>query len=199
MKVKVSKKELCEAFCNAATRLLTESKTNKDFGFEKATKRANRDIERDSKGNGFKSYDKVHHSQKDYSRKGKNRFSIDNYEDDLDYSDDMGIMGESAIDLSTPDDDNYYDDGYDTSEIPDINDIDGNVEYTDSFDEEPMVTFLTDIDPQERDLINNILSDNDSVEPDVVSGEVAFNVPKSMAKNFKSYLKSLEVGYHFAK
>ena len=60
MKVKVTQKELNECITNAVKRVLSESKFDKKRGFEKASKSANRDIERDVFGDGFKSYDKAH-------------------------------------------------------------------------------------------------------------------------------------------
>ena len=181
MKLKVTQSELNECISNAFKRVLSEGKTNKKNGFEKGFKSANRDIERDIYGDGFKSYDKPHKTKKDYSRKGKNKFS---YDENLD---------EGVIDFTHPDDE-YYDDGYDTEYIPDINDIEGFQEMDgDDEKKEPMLTIKTDIEKVEGDLIGNILEEYPDAEYDVVDGYVSFNIPKRIKKVFKKYLEDNDV------
>ena len=168
MKLRVSKKELNECISNAISRVLNESKTKKD-GFVKATKKANREIERDTMGDGFKSYNKVHKSQKEYSRKGKNN-SWRNFEE-------------------------LFDDGYDMSEIPDLNDV---VDYEQGYseinsDSTPSVTIRTDINEVEKDLINDILSEFEDADYDVVEGAVSFTIPKTLKGKFIGFLKDNDV------
>lgn len=91
MKVKISRKELNECIVNAVSRVLSEGKTTKKDGFAKSLKKGNRDVEREYRGDGFKSYDRVHKSQKYYSRKGKNGFNAD-------------ALDEAVIDLIGPED-----------------------------------------------------------------------------------------------
>lgn len=90
MKVNISENELREITSEAVKRVLREAleegktkKRNTDDGYLKANKAASREKEREYKGDGFKGYDKVHKSQKDYSRKGKNKNS---WMDELDES-----------------------------------------------------------------------------------------------------------------
>lgn len=192
--IRVKKSELAECFNRAIKRLVTEKKMDYRDGFNKASKRANRDMEQDTYGNGFKSYDKPHRSLKDYSRKGKNRFSMDSYEDDFDYNDDM--VEEGKVDLSLPDDDQYYDDGYDTDSIPDIDDYVNGNEYVDSNEEdgEPTIEISTDIDRQEQDLINRVMDEFEGdVDFDIIDGTVTFVAPKSMASRVKKFLRSEDV------
>lgn len=182
MKLRVSKKELNECISNAISRVLNESKTKKD-GFIKATKKANRDIERDTMGDGFKSYNKVHKSQKEYSRKGKNN-SWRNFEE----------LDEAAIDFTVPGDEEF-DDGYDMSEIPDLNDV---VDYEQGYseinsDNIPSVTLRTDINEVEKDLINDILSEFEDADYDVVEGAVSFTIPKTLKGKFIGFLKDNDV------
>ncbi len=183
MKLKVTQQELNESIANAIKRVITEKKSDYKFGFEKATKRANREIERDIKGDGFHSYGKVHKSPKDYSRKGKDKFV---------YS---GEIDEDRLDISSPFDDAYYDDGYDTSEIPNVNDYTSGVEFgADSESKnEPKVVVKTDIDKVEETLIADILDAFEQAEDDIVDGYVSFVVPQSIVKPFKKYLKTNQV------
>lgn len=186
MKVKITQKELNECITNAVKRVLSESKFDKRHGFEKATKSANRDIERDVFGDGFKSYDKPHKTKKDYSRKGKNKFNGRFYDENID---------ESRLDISSPFDDNYYDDGYDTSEIPNINDYTRGVEFgIDSENKnEPKVVIKTDIDKVEETLITDILDVFDKAKDDIIDGYVSFVVPESIEEPFIEYLKGNDV------
>lgn len=182
MKLKVSKQELNECLNNAFNRVLSEA-SRKGNPFDKATKSANRDVERKYRGEGFKSYDKAHRSPKDYSRKGKNKFY---YNDGLDEA--MGVNTDS------PYDDNIYDDGYDTSLIPDVNDLTNGSEMS-SGDEvsEPTVFILTDLDSSERDIIEDVLDNFEGAKEDVVSGHIAFEVPKRIATRVKVFLRDNEV------
>lgn len=183
MKVKVTQKELKECITNAVKKVLSESKFDKKRGFEKASKSANRDIERDVFGDGFKSYDKAHKTPKDYSRKGKNKFSMRNY-DELD---------ESKLDLSSPFDDNYYDDGYEV-DAPDINSVVGGREYSEASEKiDPKVEVGTDISEMEKELINNILNEFEDVDYDIIDGVVTFIMPKSIRKTVVHYLKDNDV------
>ena len=179
MKVKISRKELNECIVNAVSRVLSEGKTKKD-GFAKSMKKGSRDAEREYRGDGFKSYDKVHKTQKDYSRKGKNKFNMD-------------ALDEAAIDFTVPGDEEF-DDGYDMSEIPDINDVVGNSEvYSGEENNVPTITIKTDIDQVERDLINDILNEFEDAEFDVVDDMVAFNIPSNSKRKYISYLKENDV------
>lgn len=82
MKIKVNESELreiaYEMIKKALNEIVLEGKTkkiNSDNGYLKANRQANREIEKELKGDGFKSTDKVHKSPKDYSRKGRNKDS----------------------------------------------------------------------------------------------------------------------------
>ena len=180
MKVKISRKELNECIVNAVSRVLSEGKTKKD-GFAKSMKKGNRDVEREYRGDGFKSYDIVHKTQKDYSRKGKNKFNMD-------------ALDEAAIDFTVPGDEEF-DDGYDMSEIPDIDDVLVGPEVYDYEEKNiPMITIKTDIDQKtERDLINDILYEFEGAKFDVVDNKVAFDIPSILKKEFISYLRSIDV------
>lgn len=179
MKVKVTKKELKECLTNAVTRALNEAKSFKNKnGFEKATKSANREIERDTFGDGFKSYDKVHKSAKDYSRKGKNKFNKHNYEE----------LDEAIIDFNSPDDENYYDDGYEI-EAPEVTDIIGGEEY----DDDPQITIKTDLDKNEHELIQMILGNFDYADRDIVDGSISFTIPKSKRSKFIGFLRDNDI------
>ena len=183
MKLKITQKELNECITNAVKRVLSESKFDKKRGFEKASKSANRDLERDVFGDGFKSYDKAHKTPKDYSRKGKNKFSIRNY-DELD---------ESKLDFTSPFDDNYYDDGYEI-DAPDINSVVGGREYSEASEKnDPKVEVRTDINEMEKELINNILNEFEDVDYDIIDGVVTFIMPKSIRKAVVHYLKDNDV------
>lgn len=198
MKLKVTQSELNECFHNAIKRVLSEGKDNRKFGFEKASKSANRDIEREFRGNGFKSYDKVHKSPKDYSRKGKDKFmwngeldeainTTDVDDDTFDDDSNDSIEGlEGFIDLTSPDDD-YID----NEEQDDV--VYGGESYEEDKKEEPMVTIKTDIDKVEQDLINDILEEFPESENDVVEGCIAFNVPTRLKKPFVEYLLNNDV------
>ena len=183
MKVKVNRNELNECIVNAISRVLSESKTRKtEDGYLKASRKGSRDAERDMMGDGFKSYNKVHKSQKEYSRKGKNN-SWKNY-DELD---------EAVVDFTVPGDEEF-DDGYDMSEIPDISSMTGGKEFQGSdVPAETIVTVITDINENERDLINDILDNYEDAEYDVVDGMVAFNLPKSIRSKFVAYLRDNDV------
>lgn len=187
MKLKVTQSELNECFNNAIKRIVSEGKDKRHtFGkeaFEKATKRANRDVEREYKGDGFKSYNKVHKSPKDYSRKGKDKFV---------YS---GELDEDRLDISSPFDDGYYDDGYDTSEIPNVSDYTRGVEFGSDLENknEAKVIVRTDIDKVEETLIADILDTFDQAEDDIIDGYVSFIIPQSIVKPFKKYLKANQV------
>lgn len=184
MKLKVTQKELNECITNAVRRVLSESKFDKRHGFEKATKSANRDIERDVFGDGFKSYDKPHKTKKDYSRKGKNKFNGRFYDENID---------ESRVDLSSPFDDNYYDDGYEV-DAPDINSIVGGHEYDESGQtDEPTVEIRTDINDSERELLKQILNEFEDIDFDIIDGVITLLVPKSMKKSVIIYLKDNDV------
>ena len=184
MKLKVTQKELNECITNAVRRVLSESKFDKRHGFEKATKSANRDIERDFFGDGFKSYDKPHKTKKDYSRKGKNKFNGRFYDENID---------ESRLDISSPFDDSYYDDGYEV-EAPDINSIVGGHEYDESGQtDEPTVEIRTVINETEKELINQILNEFEDIDYDIIDGVITLLVPKSMKKSVIVYLKDNDV------
>lgn len=187
MKLKVTQSELNECFNNAIKRIVSEGKDKRHtFGkeaFEKATKRANRDVEREYKGDGFKSYSKVHKSPKDYSRKGKDKFV---------YS---GELDEDRLDISSPYDYDFYDDGYDTSEIPYISDYTRGVEFGIDTEKknEPKVVIKTDIDKVEETLITDILDVFDKAKDDIIDGYVSFVVPESIVKSFTDYLEGNDV------
>lgn len=187
MKLKVTQSELNECFNNAIKRIVSEGKDKRHtFGkeaFEKATKRANRDVEREYKGDGFKSYSKVHKSPKDYSRKGKDKFV---------YS---GELDEDRLDISSPFDYDFYDDGYDTSEVPNVSDYTRGVEFGSDLENknEDKVIVRTDIDKIEETLIADILDTFDQAEDDIIDGYVSFIIPQSIVKPFKKYLKSNQV------
>ena len=185
MKVKVTPQELNECFTNAIKRVINEKKNDYKFGFEKATKSANRDLERDTYGDGFKSYDKVHKTKKDYSRKGKDKFVWN------------GEIDEERLDLTSPNDYNIYDDGYDTSEIEDIEDVVGGTTY-DAYSEGdlekiPTYTFITNIETVEQDLISDILNEFEDADTDVINGDVAFTIAKRRASSLASYLRECDV------
>ena len=172
MKIKVNRQELNECLTNVMKRILEEGKDKRDYGFEKTTKKANREIERDNFGDGFKSFDKVHKTNKDYSRKGKNKknYFRDEYE-----------LNEDAIDVDVnpiyPSEKNIKN--------ANLDDVDSFVDY---------ITIKTDIDPVETELINDIrnnFSDNEvEIDTDVVTGKKSFNVTKDK-KLIDTFIKFL--------
>lgn len=182
MKIRITQSELNECVTNAVKRIMSEGKSNRKNGFEKASKSANRDIEREYRGDGFKSYDKVHKNPKDYSRKGKDKFVWN------------GDLDEAKIDFTHPDDP-YSDDGYDTTSIPDIEDISGFTEIEGEDEKkEPTITIKTDIDEKaEQELIDSILEEYPDAEYDVVEDCPSFNIPKRIKKSFVKFLLDSDV------
>ena len=89
MKIKLTRNELNTILENCIKRCLeeemNEAKRKFDDDYEmdyvKANRKGNRDAEREIKGPGFKSNTKVHKSMKNYSRKGKNKFSYNGDEE----------------------------------------------------------------------------------------------------------------------
>ena len=175
MKIKVSKHELNECLANAIERLVNESKTHK--GFEKATKKSNREIERDTYGDGFKPYDKVHKTSKDYSRKGKNKWN-------------NNLLDEDIINISNPYDTelSYYEEKPRFRNRNSVIDDDNFVNY---------VTIKTDIDEVETDLLDDIKNNftDEEVEKDTVDGLISFNVTdnKNLITRFIEFLKDNDV------
>ena len=155
-------------------RIISEGKSKTRDGFNKATKKGNRDGEREIYGDGFKSYDKVHKSQKDYSRKGKGKWKYDEElnEDIINFThpEDMDIVPDSKPLIK-------YNHEYDPSEEHSIN----------------AVEVKTDIDEVETDLIDTILSNFDLVEKDIVDGYITFVVPDKMKEEFINFLRSEDV------
>lgn len=81
MKINISENELKKITSEMIEKVLLEvikegktKKFNKD-GYLKASRSGSRDAEKEIKGDGFKSNNKVHKSPKDYNRKGKNQNS----------------------------------------------------------------------------------------------------------------------------
>ena len=165
MKIKVTNRELKECITNVMERIISEGKSKTRDGFNKATKKGNRDGEREIYGDGFKSYDKVHKSQKDYSRKGKGKWKYDEElnEDRLNFThpEDMDIVPDSKPFIK-------YNHEYDPSEEHSIN----------------AVEVKTDIEEVETDLIDTILSNFDLVEKDIVDGYITFVIPDKMKEEF---------------
>ena len=174
MKIKVTNRELKECITNVMERIISEGKSKTRDGFNKATKKGNRDGEREIYGDGFKSYDKVHKSQKDYSRKGKGKWKYDEElnEDRLNFThpEDMDIVSDSKPFIK-------YNHEYDPSEERSID----------------AVEIKTDIDEVETDLIDTILSNFDLVEKDIVDGYITFVVPDKMKEEFIDFLRSEDV------
>lgn len=181
MKVKVSRAELKECMMKGIKRAINESKRmNYNDGAIKASKKANRDIERETFGDGFKSYNKVHKSEKQYNRKGKNKFDKNNIP-----------LDEGIFDFNSPEDDNYYDDGYEI-EAPDINDIVGKEDFKGE-EEVTLITIKTDIDKNESELISSILDRFEDAEQDVVNGNISFVIPKQERGKFIGFLRDNDV------
>ena len=174
MKIKVTNRELKECITNVMERIISEGKSKTRDGFNKATKKGNRDGEREIYGDGFKSYDKVHKSQKDYSRKGKGKWKYDEElnEDRLNFTrpEDMDIVPDSKPFIK-------YNHEYDPSEEHSIN----------------AVEVKTDIEEVETDLIDTILSNFDLVEKDIVDGYITFVVPDKMKEEFINFLRNEDV------
>ena len=173
MKIKVTNRELKECITNVMERIISEGKSKKHDGFDKATKKGNRDGEREVYGDGFKTYDKVHKSPKDYSRKGKGKWKYDEElnEDRLNFNspNDMDIEGEDVLSKKR-----HYVDIY-------------------ADDTTPAVEVKTDIDEIENELINNICSKYEMVDTDNVDGYFTFIVPLKMKKEFIDFLRSEDV------
>ena len=167
MKIKVSRQELNECLTNVMKRIIEEGKDKKNHGFEKASKKANREIERDVFGDGFKSYNKPHKTNKDYSRKGKNKWSYGELDEDTQISlEDKPLIKRN----------------YDGVEL------DRFVDY---------VTVKTDIDEVEKDILNDIANtfDDSEVEQDYVDGHIAFNITKNkdLIQKFVDFLNKKDV------
>jgi hypothetical protein len=176
MKIKVTNRELKECIANVMERIISEGKSKtRDNGFDKASKRGNRDGEREVYGDGFKSYDKVHKSQKDYYRKnkwGKKGYEEELNEDRLNFThpEDMDIVPDSKPFIK-------YNYEYDPSEERNID----------------AVEIKTDIDEVETELIDSILSNFELVEKDIVDGYITFVVPNNMKEEFIDFLRSEDV------
>lgn len=175
MKIKVTNRELKECIANVMERIISEGKSKTRDGFDKASKKGNRDGEREVYGDGFKSYDKVHKSQKDYTRKnkwGKKGYEEELNEDRLNFThpEDMDIVPDSKPFIK-------YNYEYDPSEEHSID----------------AVEIKTDIDEVETDLIDTILSNFDLVEKDIVDGYITFVVPDRMKEEFIDFLRSEDV------
>lgn len=175
MKIKVTNRELKECIANVMERIISEGKSKTRDGFDKASKKGNRDDEREVYGDGFKSYDKVHKSHKDYTRKnkwGKKGYEEELNEDRLNFThpEDMDIVPDSKPFIK-------YNYEYDPSEEHSID----------------AVEIKTDIDEVETDLIDTILSNFDLVEKDIVDGYITFVVPDRMKEEFIDFLRSEDV------
>lgn len=174
MKIKVTNRELKECIANVMERIISEGKSKKHDGFYKATKKGNREGEREIYGDGFKPTDKVHKSLKDYSRKGKGKWKYDEElnEDRLNFThpEDMDIVSDSKPFIK-------YNHEYDPSEERSID----------------AVEIKTDIDEVETGLIDTILSNFDLVEKDIVDGYITFVVPDRMKEEFINFLRSEDV------
>ena len=177
MKIKVSRQELNECLNNVMRRIIEEGKDKKNKGFEKATKKANREMEKDVFGDGFKSYDKVHKSSKEYSRKGKNKKN---------YFEDERELNEDVIDMST----NPVYPNETNKDMGEWGEADNFVDY---------ITIKTDIDPIEKELIDKIrnnFSENEvEIDNDTDSGYKTFNVTKSdeLINRFIEFLNDNDV------
>lgn len=173
MKIKVTNRELKECITNVMERIISEGKSRTRDGFDKATKKGNRDGEREVYGDGFKSYNKVHKSPKDYSRKGKDKWKYDEElnEDRLNLNspDDMDIEGEDVLSKKR-----HYVDMYADNTTPGIE-------------------VKTDIEDVETELIEKILSNFEMVDTDNVDGYFTFIVPVKMKKEFIDFLRSEDV------
>ena len=195
MKVKVTQQDLNECIANAIRRVINESKGDYKLGFEKATKRANRDIEREVKGDGFHSYNKIHEPKKYKKPKYKN------WEEELDeaitmtdaddtvYDDETNdtIDGlEGFVDLTAPGDD-YIE----TDEEDDIAPVSTPYEEDEKV---PTVTIKTDIDQRaEQELINLIKNKFETANFDINDGYVAFDVPETIKDEFVGFLEANDV------
>lgn len=74
--MKITRQELNECLISAVKRVINESKSKK-VDTSKPFKKANREIEREFKGDGFKSYDRPHKDKKnDYVRKPKHKLNF---------------------------------------------------------------------------------------------------------------------------
>lgn len=196
MKVKISAKVLQECIANAIDRVINEKKGGHKHGFEKASKSANRDIEREIYGDGFKSYDKPHKSKKDYKRE---KFDIKKWQDDgkLDEN-----LNEYRFQMASPFDDAAADNRDPYEIIDDEADavVNGNA-YRDvsklfNFDDEkeaPTITLVTNIEEQERDFINKVLEEFEDAELDFINGEVSFIIPRSKAGQLSRFLTNNDV------
>lgn len=173
MKIKVTNRELKECITNVMERIISEGKSKKHDGFDKATKKGNREGEREIYGDGFKSYDKVHKSSKDYSRKGKGKWKYD------------GELNEDKLNLNSPED----------MDIEGEDVLAKKRHYVDTYSDDttPGIEVKTDINEVETELINNILSRFDLVDTDTVDGYFTFIVPVKMEKEFIDFLRSEDV------
>lgn len=174
MKIKVTNKELKECITNVMERIISEGKSKtRSNGIDKATKKGNRDVEKEIYGDGFKSYDKVHKSQKDYSRKGKGKWKYDEE------------LNEGKLNLNSPDD----------MDIEGEDVLASKRHYVDTYadDTTPAVEVKTDIDEVETELIDTILSKYDMIDTDRVDGYFTFIVPVKMEKEFIDFLRSEDV------
>lgn len=173
MKIKVSRRELNECLNNVMRRIIEEGKDKKNNGFEKASKKANREREKEVFGDGFKSYDKVHKSSKEYSRKGKNKKNY--FEDECEINENVTDMNTNPI---YPNDKGEWDEA------------DNFVNY---------ITIKTDIDPIEEELIDKIqnnFSENEvEIDSDINSGYISFNVTKNkeLINRFIDFLNDNDV------
>lgn len=177
MKVKITEQELNECITNAVKRILSEGKDRRSNDFEKVTKKSNREIERDNFGNGFKPYDKIHKSIKDYSRKGKNKKNYMNNEYDLNEN-----IADTNVNPIYPNEKKNRVSKW--SESPEF------VDY---------VTIKTDIDPVETTILDKIRNNFTDVEleidTDVVTGKKNFNVTKDkkLIRRLIDFLKKNDV------
>lgn len=174
MKIKVSNRELKECITNVMNRIISEGKSKtRSIGIDKATKKGNRDAEKEIYGDGFKSYDKVHKSQKDYSRKGKGKWKYDEE------------LNEDRLNLNSPED----------VDIEGEDVLNKQRFYTDyqENDTTPGIEVKTDIQDVETELIDKILSNFELVDTDNVDGYFTFIVPVKMEGEFIDFLRSEDV------
>lgn len=101
MKIRLTENELKTIASNVIKKaiidVLNEGKTikkNTKDGYLKASRSANRNIDREFKGDGFKQNTKVHKSPKDYSRKGRNK---DSWKNEIDENSENEVSYKTSV------------------------------------------------------------------------------------------------------
>jgi hypothetical protein len=177
MKVKVSRQELNECLNRAINRVLSEAnyKSKREDGFNKASKSANRDMEREYRGDGFKCYDRVHDSEKHYNRRKMPKINKNNY---------MDI--EEAIETSNPYDDMPYNPNVEYGYEDIIRNDDNQKIYR---------RLSTNLEEGEVEIIKTILQYVNGAKMDIDNNRVVFIVPSKEVKTFEDVITKINRGF----